>query len=259
MIKLKDILNESPVGGRNATDVFQKVPFGANPLFTKNFKFPFEPDTPDEEDLMTAFGEWYEDPSSTTAKAIKKYYPAIKGAKAKWPQLFSPGLPEKTPVYRGFVSNPKLIKLLKKTKSKDWSKTADVIKTAYNDAFGLYVYLKPIQYSPRREIQSWTTSVKIAKHFSGNEVGGSTVNRGGIILVTGLSDKFIMNPKFSDFLSPYGESEILHVDKTYTHPVYIATWDIESVTTKSDTFTSSRRGLDTFATTLINPEVDDKS
>lgn len=206
MIKLKDILNEDEV-----TDKFGDVLFGSDRDLASFQGKSVEKNTEFETELLDIMSSWLMGGWHETGKFLWKNYPLLKKAAAVFPKILKPKTPNGTEVYRGLDTlNPVLESQLMKTNVSDWI-----------DIGGHWMYLKPISYTPRQNVQSWTTSRIIAWEFSTQKGSNSGY------LSTKQNDEFLFNQDFMSILyskasfNANDESEILHFGKQYTNDVYI--------------------------------------
>jgi len=164
----------------------------------------YEADNATEEKILDLLNHWTNRPDN--AKQIYDKRDLLKKVKKEYPEVFKPnfnGL-----IYRGLSSLPKEIK-----NSKDLK--LDFEKVIINgDAY--FLYKNPIEYTPNKNVESWTTSLKIANSF-GSEC----------ILVSKLDDNFYFKPEFINAIY-YGrnEDEILHLGKDFTKNIYVMISDM---------------------------------
>lgn len=206
MIKLKSILKEDDV-----TDKFGDVLFGSDRDLANFQGKPVEKNTKFETQLLDIMSRWLVGGWDDTEKFLWKNYPLLKKAAEVFPKILKPKTPNGTEVYRGLAKlNPVLESQLMKTDVSDWIESGDN-----------WMYLKPISYTPRQNVQSWTTSRIIAWGFSTEKGSNSGY------LSTKQNDEFLFNQDFMSLLYSEisgkltDESEILHFGKKYANDVYI--------------------------------------
>lgn len=206
MIKLKSILKEDDV-----TDKFGDVLFGSDHDLARFQGKSVEKNTKFETQLLDIMSRWLVGGWDDTEKFLWKNYPLLKKAAAVFPKVLKPKTPNGTEVYRGLAKlNPVLESQLMKTDVSDWIESGDN-----------WMYLKPISYTPRQNVQSWTTSRFIAWGFSTEKGSNSGY------LSTKQNDEFLFNQDFMSLLYSEisgkltDESEILHFGKQYANDVYI--------------------------------------
>jgi hypothetical protein len=222
MIKLKDILLELDTDPKK---VFGDIVFGDkkhnkfyNKIVNLQGKTGSEQNTKDEEIILKILLKWVGSNNKKVVNNLYSYEDLFKNAAKVFPSIFKPTTPDGTTIYRGIrVVNEKTILKLKKTSPKDWKK----IK------FGSIQYvkcMKPIQYTPHLEIQSWTTSKTVAHEFGSKLSSKDGVwGYNGGILISKQNDEYLFNQKVMNLL--FGESkedEILHFGNKYSEEVFIA-------------------------------------
>lgn len=166
---------------------------------------PGERDTKIEVNLYDTLFDWVKGETSYASKKLYKYKDLIKQAQRKFPTIFKPSTPVGTVVYRGIGElNDKLLDKLKNTSKSFW-KTIVVNRRTY------MVYTKPISYTPRSIVQSWTHDMAIAGDFAGDA-----------LLISKQDSEFLFNQEFMKILYPKNEKEQLHFGKEYKNKIFIA-------------------------------------
>lgn len=204
MIQLKDILKEDEV-----SDKFGNVAFGEDPNIAKMQGKKTEEDTKFEEKLLTALIGWTVDSSTQLANKLYDNFPLLKKASKKFPSVLQPLTPNGTEVYRGVKHpNKKLIEKLEKTKKEDWTKQQ-------MGTYVFYKYSKPVKYTPRRKVQSWTSSKKVAAQFS-------FASKEGVCLTTIQNEEFLFNENLiKKIYGGQNEKELLHFGQKFKNQIYI--------------------------------------
>jgi hypothetical protein len=198
-MKLLDILKEID----NAD--LGKVVFGGpkdEPEFAKmqGAKPGSEPNTPEEQKLLKALKAWVVSPK-LGVKDLENLSKLIKVAAEKYPKILKPKTPNGTPLFRGLKNaSPEIIDLVKQSKPEDW---------VYNK--GMYLLKNPINYTPRSQVQSWTTDRQTASGVFGPEG----------LLITRQSDEFYFNQDIFHKLYGQREDEVLHFGVKYDTPIYL--------------------------------------
>lgn len=216
MLKLKTILKEDEV-----TDKFGNVAFGENPKIAKFQGKREEKNTELENKLLNLLAMWTTgDRISYAANNLYKNLNLFKKAAKKFPKIFLPKTKNGTTLYRG-LNNPgaELMSQLENAKPKNWKKLQ--LTSSPNSV--VWLYTKPIEYKPRRKVQSWTDDPSVAfGKFFGGELGVS--------LMTKQNDEFLFNKNFLGSTSLYDfsegpegapESEVLHFGQTYSEDVFL--------------------------------------
>jgi hypothetical protein len=224
MIKLKSILlNEDiPIDVRS---VFGNIVFGddtttgyADKIVDLQGKRGYEPNTPEEAEILELLEYWVNEPDADIAEKIYQKRDILKKAAKVFPSIFKPKFPNGTRLYRGLPYIPKnILDALKKTTFSDYED---------HDVFGGYYYKQykvPIQYSPMRKIQSWTTDVLVPNLFtwSNEKSDPSKRSYSGAILTTWQNDEFLFNPDFLEILLGDDEREVIHIGQEYEEDVHI--------------------------------------
>ena len=195
-MKLEDILKEAGLldkiafGDENDDRFIAKLQ-GAKP--------GSEGDNPFEQRLYISIMNWLE---SINDNDLYKYKDKIDTLVKQYPVVFKPTTPIGTTLYRGLGDlNKKLIKELRTSSITDWAKMKE----------DFWFYKKPINYKPRRHIQSWTDNIITAKDFGGDAV-----------LITKQTKEFYFNKKVLAAIFSQNENEVIHFSNKYSSPVYIA-------------------------------------
>lgn len=113
-ITLKQLLDFAYKLYDNETDDYD-YDFDFN-KYRKTFNLPAEPNTKSEEDLLNALLNWFDEPDAEFANKFNKYYPSIKKMRVKYPEIFKPNRPDKSPVFRGTSISTNTRQKLKKQK-----------------------------------------------------------------------------------------------------------------------------------------------
>lgn len=223
-MKLIDILNEADPTFGNAVfaDPTQRASNEDVPTHHKYLRLQgksakdAELNTDKENEIYLALRKWTGDANSTSAKLFTKNLDAIKRGKNLFPTVFAPSMEDGTPVYRGLdgVSSKMLSMLSRTTDRGDWKPIKTITGQAGGDIGAeWYMCTKPITYTPHREWQSWSYSMKKAAFFA---------NSG--MLITKQDSEFYFSTKAVNivFNYPNDEKEVLHYGKTFSNPVYVA-------------------------------------
>jgi len=166
-----------------------------------------EPDTDKERAIYNGISNWTSSRSAGLAQLVK-HQSAIISAADKFPRVLKPKKPNGTLVYRGLEKPSKqLIQTLSKTSRNNWHS----VKKETN----IMVYEKPITYSPRSRIQSFTYDLDIAINFAWK--GDSD-----IVLITKQNNDFYMNSDVMAIIFGQNEKEVLHFGSSFKSPVYIS-------------------------------------
>ena len=198
MIKLKYFLKEDVVD-----DKFGDVAFGSNEKIARLQGKKEEEDTDDEEKILHALEDWVG--FAGQPEVLYKNFSLFKKAAKKFPNIFLPNTPNGTTLYRGLgLVNPRMKKIVENSKEEDWKKER-----------GMYVYSKPIKYTPHGKIQSWTTSLNIIKKTI-------SFGEGEYVLITKQTDEFFFSQKVLNILfGSKNENEVIHFGKTYKENIYL--------------------------------------
>lgn len=222
-MKLIDILNEADKTFGNAVfaDPTQLASNDNVPTHTKYLRLQgkspkeAEPNTEKENQIYLALRKWTGDANSASAKLFTKNLDAIKKGKNLFPSVFAPSKEDGTPVYRGLdgVSSKMLSMLSRTTEREDWKPINPIRGQAGGDTGAeWFMCTKPITYTPHREWQSWSYSMKSAEYFA---------NSG--MLITKQDSDFYFSTKAVQIVFNYNdEKEVLHYGKTFSNPVYVA-------------------------------------
>jgi hypothetical protein len=174
-----------------------------------------EPNTEKENEIYSALRKWTGEANDVSAKLLTKNLSAIKKGKDLYPAIFAPSREDGTPIYRGLdgVSSKMLKMLAQTTERGDWKTIRAITGQAGGDTgFDWFMCTKPITYTPHREWQSWSYSMKSAAYFA---------NSG--MLITKQDSNFYFSTKAVQIVFNYNdEKEVLHHGKTFSNPVYIA-------------------------------------
>lgn len=239
MIRLKNILQEKSNDSKKA---FQKIAFGDpasddelevqilhQTIANLQGKEPTEEDTEEEKRILSYFEDWTNAASGRTASALYGEKSLFKQATKDFPEIFRPATPIGTPVYRLLTLLPKvLMEKIRKAKIEDF----EIIHLPQNmsDDVVFYKYKKPIQYSPHRLVQSWTS-----------EKGVLRAMPDGCVLCSIQDEDYMMNQNFmsavySSQVPDSDEHEMLHFNKSYKNKIYLAIPEDTFVEIRSDDF-----------------------
>lgn len=171
-----------------------------------------EPNTSKEDKIYKALLKWVGDANDSSAKDLSKNIDALKKGKQLFPAIFAPEKPDGTKVYRGIkkLSQPMYKSLAASTKKEDWVQIKDLVDYA-GDEDGWFICKKPINYTPRREWQSWSYDADSAIQFAGQ----------GILVTKQDSDFYFSSKTMELIYANESENEILHHGQTYSNPVYL--------------------------------------
>lgn len=205
MISLTQLLNEAltekekQLGNVAFGDPMNKPDIaklqGAEPGSEKN--------TPEERELFAAFLTWVSHPPSGE-KRLSPFLKDFPSLAKEYPNIFKASTPLGGRVYRGVARLSIDVQLqLEESKEEDWRE----FKYKGNK---LYLYKKPVKYVPKRMLQSWTTSKKVAWSFIRDAV-----------YVTTQDDHFFMNQEFFKIIFQEDEKEILHIGTNFKNDVYV--------------------------------------
>jgi len=211
MLKLKTILQEFD---ESPNAVFQKVAFGdpkepySKELSLLQHKRDGEENTPGEDYVLNLLQRWVMSSTDDVAERLFEKYKFFKKASHLYPGIFAPKTDVGTILYRGLeYLNDQLWGVIQDTEVHEWR---DV---EYDN--GIYwVYTKPVQYIPERNVQSWTNDPNVSENFSGDAV-----------LITKQDNRFLFNKDAIAVIFGYDESEILHFGKKFRNPIYLAITD----------------------------------
>jgi len=211
MIKLKPILQESTP---TPSSIFQKIAFGdprepvGKGLSRLQHKKPVEANTQSEQYVLELLKRWVMSSTDDVAERLFVNYKLFKRASRLYPNIFLPKTEVGTLLYRGLnYLTPDLLRKVKETKSYDW-------RQVQYDEQDYWIYSKSVEYTPERNVQSWTDVVEVSELFSGDAV-----------LVTRQDNHFLFNKEAIAVIFGSDESEILHFGKTFRNPVYLAVND----------------------------------
>lgn len=203
-MKLIDILKEKK------DDDFGDVALGSIKAVADMQGAGQEEDTKIEKKLIKAIQSWVLEPSKSDLPDLMKSG-AVKRAKQQFPKIFAPNKPMGTLVYRGVQQvSEEFLEELANSSVEDWK------QVTWSD---MYVCSKPVNYSPRSKLQSWTYDPKVAEFF-----------KQSALLITKLDDDFYFNDKAmaaitSDLGIEMNEKEVIHYGRKYSNPVYIGLAD----------------------------------
>jgi len=207
MIKIKSILSELET---DPNKVFGNIAFGSKPELAKvQGKSEIEPDTEEEKEILNLLTSWVETPEADTSEKLYKKRDILKKASSVFPRILKPKTPNGTDLYRGVMSTqPYLLNQLKGS-----------VQSDYENVRGknYFTYKKPINYRPRKKIQSWTDSFFIASAFATERNWLS-----GVVLTTKQNDEFLFNQNTMRILFTGDEGEVIHFGESYTNDVYIS-------------------------------------
>ena len=161
-----------------------------------------------ENNLIRLIADWVEDTNDKNANQIYRRKEIIKKLIKQYPKIFQ--APKNKIVYRGIAfyrddekfyrgqTIDKYLELFLRDFSFD-----DVVKIKGNNQENFYFIKRPISYTEKRNVQSWTTNFKSALNF-GEE---------GIIMVKKTNDEFFMNPEVLNVMTGSNENEVIHIGK----------------------------------------------
>jgi len=206
--KRKSILRESTP---TPSSIFQRIAFGdprepvGTDLARLQRKNPTELNTRGEQYVLNLLKRWVMSSTDSIANRLFVNYKLFKRASRLYPSIFAPKTEVGTLLYRGLNNlTPSLMEKVKHTNAKDWR------NVIYSGEI-YWIYSKPVDYAPERNVQSWTDVVDISAIFSGDAV-----------LVTRQDNHFLFNKDAIAVIFGSDESEILHFGKTFRNPVYLA-------------------------------------
>lgn len=210
MIKLKDILNEDEV-----EDNFGKVAFGGDEKIAKLQGKQTEPDTEFEKEVIRTVMSWLSVSDDESANILHNKFPLLKKAAKIFPQILQPKTSNGTDLFRGIKGHDaSWIERLRKTdRDNDWTEYSRISGTLSS----MYIYTKPVKYTPHRLVQSWTSNISRALAFGTDEDNPFE----SVILTTQQNDEFLFNQEFMKKLYGADEEEILHFGKTFKNKVYV--------------------------------------
>lgn len=197
-----------------ASSIFQKIAFGdprepvGGDLARLQKKKPVEANTESEQYVLELLKRWVMSSTDDVAQRLFVNYKLFKRASRLYPNIFRPKTEAGTLLYRGLnYLTPDLLRKVKETKSYDW-------RQVQYDEQDYWIYSKPVEYIPERNVQSWTDEVEVSELFSGDAV-----------LITRQDNHFLFNKDAIAVIFGSDESEILHFGKTFRNPVYLAVND----------------------------------
>ena len=198
----------------------------------QNKKPGSEPNVPDERKLLAIFRRWVASPSYSI-DALYKVRDKIKALSNDYPKMLKPSTPNGILVYRGLKNvGPELEAQIKQSKPNDWIK-----------AGGVYILKTPINYVPRSNIQSWSTSKSLALNNFATEG----------MLITKQTDEFMLSQDMLSVLYGSREDEVLHFGKVYKSKVYFSVIDRTKLTKKyKNLFSKVNTSTDTFDSTIAS-------
>jgi len=169
----------------------------------------FEPDTKLEDKIFEMLTTWTQNPSNAQNIYIKR--DILQQAKKDYPKVFAPNF--KGLVYRGLSASFEELDFPKNLILRDFEKISVSRDNNY------FLYKKPIQYKPKKNVESWTTDIKTAISFGGN-----------VVLISKVDDSFYMNPDVMNEIY-YGadEDETIKIGKEFTKNVFVMVRDLEDV------------------------------
>lgn len=208
MIKIKTILQESTP---TPSSIFQRIAFGdprepvGTDLARLQRKKPVETNTKSEQYVLELLKRWVIRSTDNIAERLFVNYKLFKRASRLYPNIFAPKTEVGTLLYRGLRKlTPNLIAKVKTTEDHDW-RTVDYSGDTY------WIYSKPVEYTPERNVQSWTDVADVSAIFSRDAV-----------LVTRQDNHFLFNKDAIAVIFGADESEVLHFGKKFRNPVYLA-------------------------------------
>jgi len=205
IIKLKDILLNEDIPS-DVKDAFGNIAFGQNTAISilqgtnKN-----EPNTKFEAELISSLKNWVSFSSDKTAKELYAKKELLKKASDYFPSILKPTTPNGTQIYRGLSRTMFSDEDFEKMKPDDFESPLIFGGKKY------YKYIHPINYTPHREIQSWTVKLNIAKKF---------MSMGDYILMSKQNNEYMFSQKLMHTLFGENEGEILHFGKKYSDDIF---------------------------------------
>jgi len=158
-----------------------------------------EPNTDNEQEFIEELEDWLTSPMEADEDVIAKYGRMMPQLKQQYPEIFLPSEQNGTLIYRGLADiNDNLQNQIEKTTAKDYIPV---------EGGTFYLLKKPVSYTSRTEIQSYTYSLETSKRFGKNTA----------ILVTKQDDTFFMNPPV---YNP-SEEELLHIGQESKQVFYL--------------------------------------
>lgn len=183
------------------------------PDFVKYQHGDHEKNTDLETTVYSLLKTWVVNPSNNTSDLLLKHESEFQKAKLMHPLIFKPSRQNGTYVYRGLRKlNRRLYQFTTNTKLEDWKHTTV-------NGVAIVVYKFPINYEPRKSIQSWSYNVTKAADFSQEAFGGDDNNVFRCTLRTKQDDNFIFNYRVFKIIYTFDEKEVLHFGMRYTQPV----------------------------------------
>jgi hypothetical protein len=193
------------------SSIFHRIAFGdpRDPVGTDlarlQRKKPVETNTKSEQYVLDLLKRWVLSSTDNIAERLFVNYKLFKRASRLYPNIFAPKTEVGTLLYRGLRNLiPSLMEKVKSTDAKDW-RNVEYSGQTY------WIYSKPVEYVPERNVQSWTDVADISAIFSGDAV-----------LVTRQDNHFLFNKDAIAVIFGADESEVLHFGKTFRNPVYLA-------------------------------------
>lgn len=212
MIKLKEILSEA---NNDPKSIFGDIAFGAEKQFVRlQDKTGKEDNTQIEQKIFDTLLGFTNRPENDRADFLYKNMELFKKSKTKFPSIFKPDTSNGTEVYRGLslIKRELLSKLEKSTTTDDYTK----VKIG---GITYYQYNKPVIYTPRLNVQTWTYSKSVASQDRG-EFAVLITNQNNEYLFSQKAMKIFLN--ISRISSGLDQKMVLHFGKKYSDPVYIA-------------------------------------
>lgn len=246
MLKLKDILNELK-SKELGNYVFAEPPSsdrpnGAfpDPSLWQYFDYPSairdliafqggetEKNTEEEQDLLLTLMKWLHLPRHNHAKELGNMMEKLVVPLAnKYPKIFKPTTPNGTSQYRGTAYKRSeyfnvLTDIAKKLGSEAAIDSLPLVK--HGDVS--FIEVGNINYHPRSDIQSWSSSAGVAVRFSVSSQSRKEKGDYSIVLHTKQDDSFYFNQKALEILFGGHEDEVIHFGRTYKNDVTLLVFD----------------------------------
>lgn len=211
MIKLRDILLLIEDVPTTVKDAFGKIAFGSmKPVSVMQGKRSTEKNTEFEKELLEILRSWVKQSNNFNAQQLYSKFDILKKAAEVFPTVLKPSTPNGTEIYRGLnVINQELLDKIIETEPDDYEKTS--VSFRRQSGTPAYKYKTPINYTPRRPVQSWTSDLDVAGKFTSHA-----------IISTKQNDEFLFNQKLMNHLFKKDvEEEVLHFGTEYSEPIYI--------------------------------------
>ena len=196
---------------------FGKIVFGdEEPSYKKKVRYnelqdiphdETEKDTIEEAKIKKYLQNWVNNYSYHEELANEKEL--FKKLSKEYPKVFKPATEKGTLLYRGLRRlNQEMLKELAETTTLD-----DYVFFNFEGVdYRRFVLLKkPINYRPRKEIQSWTDNIDSARSFAYQG-----------FLVTKQDDDYFINKELLEIMYEANENEVIHFGTNYDSNIYFA-------------------------------------